>query len=495
MPAGWEMGLIAKNMLALLGSQVATWFVTMMLLVIIPQHLGDKQFGQLSFAGAFVGFFGLFAGLAGGAFIVKQTARDHTLVGSYVFNALLMGLPLAGLLSVSAIAAAYFLGYSAQTCDIVALSCVGMVLNTTNGTLIVGLQGQQRMRRTAMWAVVDRYAVAALLVAVLLAGKGLLAVALVSSLGGLVSILGNGAQLFRQLRAGAGLDFRLWKVLALGGTPFMLWSIVLMVYGSIDVIMLSKMTNDAEVGWYSLAYRLVGMPIFLASIVMTALFPQMSAYGASASAAYSALVNRAVRLVFFATAPMAVGLALVAGDLLAFLHYSTQFAHSVPLIRILALHIPVVGITMVLGAALMAGNRQKQWVCVGVLAAVFNPLLNLFAIPMTVTAFGDGAVGASVITVATELVMLCGALYLMRRYDVPDRQSVGFVVRCAVACAAMVGVVIVGGGTWLPIRIVAGMVAYGLASLALGTLSASELRRRFSRVLTVMRPLRAPSIP
>jgi O-antigen/teichoic acid export membrane protein len=390
------MGPITKNIVALLGSQIASWLIAILLLIFIPQHLGDKQFGQFSFAGSFVGFFGMFAGIAGGKFIVKQTARDHALVGPYVFNALLMSLPLTGLLSMAAIGSSYLMGYPAQTCVIVAVACVGMTLGTVNSTLVAGLQGQQRMRRTAMWAIVDRYVVGALLIAVLLAGKGLFLVAVVASLSGIVSIFGNGTQLVRQLQTAGRFNLRLWKVLAVGGAPFLLWSIVLTVYGSIDIIMLSKMTTDAEVGWYSLAYRLVGMPIFLASIVVTALFPQLSAYGASASGAYSALVNRAVRLVFFASAPMTAGLALVAGDLLGFLHYPTQFDHSVPLIRILALHIPIVGITMVLGAAVMAGDRQKQWVGVGVIAAVCNPVLNLFAIPMTVRAFANGAVGASI---------------------------------------------------------------------------------------------------
>ncbi|MDB5077417.1 MAG: Polysaccharide biosynthesis protein [Chloroflexi bacterium] len=488
------MGPIAKNIVALLGSQVASWLVTILLLIFIPQYLGDKQFGQFSFAVSFVGFFGMFAGLAGGTFVVKQIARDHRLVGPYVLNALLMGLPLAGLLSGAAIAGAYLLGYPAQTSAIVAVGCIGMTLNTVNSTLVSGLQGQQRMGRTALWAIVDRYIVGALLIAVLLAGKGLFWVAVAASLSGIVSIAGNGTQLARQLRASGRLDFRLWKVLAWGGAPFLLWSIVLTVYGSIDIIMLSKMTSDAVVGWYSLAFRLVATPVFLASIVVTALFPQLSAFGASASSEYTALVNRAVRMVFFASAPMTAGLALVAGDLLAFLHYPTQFTHSVPLIRILALHIPIVGITMVLGAALMAGDRQKQWVGVGVIAAVCNPLLNLFAIPFTVNTFGNGAVGSSVITVATELVMLCGALYLMRRYNVPNRQTIGFVVRCSVACAAMVGIVVVSGGTWLPVRIIIGMITYGLASLALGTLSASEVGRGFFRILGVARLSRAPSI-
>jgi O-antigen/teichoic acid export membrane protein len=465
------------------------------LLIVIPQHLGDEQFGQYSFAGTFVAFFGLFAGLSGGTFIVKQTARNQALVGPYVFNALLMTLPLTGLLSAAAIGAAYVLGYPSRICLIVAIACIGMVLASVNSTLVAGLQGQQRMRRTAMWAIVDRYVVGVALVAVLFAGKGLLGVALVASMTGLISIFGNGAQLFRQVRAGAHLDIRLWKVLAVGASPFMVWAIVLAVYGSIDIFMLSKMTDDAVVGWYALAYRLAGMPIFLASIVVTVIFPRLSSFGTGPSSASSELVNQAVRRIFFASAPMTAGLAMVAGDLISFLHYSGGFTHSVILIEILALHIPVVGITMILYAALMASDRQRQWIVVGIIAAVFNPLLNLIAIPLTAHAYGNGAIGAAMITVATEFLMLSGGFYLLRRDGVPDRGTIKFVLRCVVSCAVLVGVVEAGEGLWLPARIALGVVTYGLASLAVGTLSATELRSGFVRTRAFLRLYSVPGIP
>ena len=489
------MGLIAKNIVALLGSQVATWAVGVPLLIIVPQYLGDRQFGQLSFAYSFAGFFGLFASLGMGSFIVKQTARDSARVGSYVFNALVMCLLLTCLLSVAAIGTSSLMGYDTQTRIVIAVACAYMVWSTENGILVAGLQGQQRMRRTAIWAVVDRYAESGAIVAALVARKGLLGVAIATSLSGLISIVGNGAQLFRQVRAEARLDLRLWKVLAFGGMPFLLGSIVLTIYGSIDVVILSKLAGDVVVGWYSLAYRLVGMPIFLATIVVTAYFPQLSAQGASASPSFAAPVSRAVRQIWFVTAPMAAGLALVAADLIAFLHYPAGFGHSVPLIQILALHIPVVGVTMVLGSALMACDRQKEWVVVGVIAAVFNPLLNLFAIPVTTTVFGNGAVGASVTTVATELLVLSGALYLLRSHGIFDKHTRSYLSCCAVACAAMVGVVVLAGGMWLPVRVVIGVGTYGLASWALGTLSIDELRRRSLQMLARVRPRGVPSFP
>jgi len=481
------VGTLAKNMLALLGSQIASWAMALLMLIIVPKYLGDQQFGQFNFAVSFVAFFGLFAGLGGGQFIVKETARNNSLLGLYVFNALVMGLALAAVLSGAAIGLAHFLDYPSETCLVVALVCIGMTITTVNTTLYSGLQGLQRMTRPAIWVVLDRYIGGVAVFAALVARRGLIGVAVATSLYGWASLLGNGSRLFRPVWNNARLDLRVWRLLAVGGMPFLFWNLVLAIYGSIDIVMLSKLAGDAVVGWYALAYRLVGMPIFLATIVTTALLPELSAQSRRMSPDFAALVNRSVRLVFFASAPMTVGVALVAGDLIAFLHYPTRFAHSVPLIQILALHIPVVGITMVLGTALMACDRQKQWVAVGVIASVFNPVLNFIAIPATTRAFGNGAVGASVITVATELLMLGGALFLMHPHGVLDRRTQSFLGRCTLACAVMASLVFVTGGIWLPIRIIVGIVTYAIVSLLLGTLSANELRRRFHQTVVLLR--------
>lgn len=485
------MRLIARNMAALLGSQVATWCAALVMVIIVPRHLGDTQFGRLSFAGAFVSFFGLFAGLGCGAFITREVARDRSRVGLYVFNALVMNVLLVVILSAAAIATAHALGYPAQTSLIVAIACMGMVFTTLNNLLVAGLAGEQRMGKAAAWGVVQQYAGSASVVAVVLAHKSLAAVALASTWSGIIGLAGNGAQLLRQVRAGARLDLRLWKALALGGLPFLLWNGILMIYGSIDTPMLSMMAGDATVGWYTLAYKLIGVPAFLAPIVVTAFFPSLSEHGASASPVFAGLANRALRIVFFVTAPMAAGIALVAGDVVSILHYPAGFAHTVPLIRILALHIPVVGIDMVLAATLMATDRQKGWIVVGALAAVLNITLNLVAIPATIRAFGNGAVGAAIVTVATELFMMGGAIYL-RPAGILDRGTISFVLRSVLACLPMLAVVAVPGGAWLPAKIALGAAVYGGVSLALRTISVRELHRTGAELFSLVR-LRAAS--
>ena len=238
---------------------------------------------------------------------------------------------------------------------------------------------------------------------------------------------------------------------------------------------------------YAFAYRLIGIPVFMASAVVTALFPRLSADSAAACASVGVLANRALRLVFFVSAPMAVGIALTARDLVSSLNLAGKFSHSAPLISILALHVPVVGMTMVLGTVLAARDRQLDLVRVGLIAALVNPLLNLFSIPVASRLFGNGAVGASVVTVLTELVMLSGTLYFLRHDEIPDTFTMRYCARCAGAVAAMGAVVLCCHALWLPARIAVGMVAYAGAALGIGTISIGDLRQRVAQMVDLVR--------
>ncbi len=467
-------------------SQMATWAISVIMLVMVPRSLGDADFGRTEFAFAFVGYFGLMAGLGTNTFIVKTTARDPSRLGFHVFNALLMKVLLVALLSAAAVGLAQALRFPGETIVIIAVACIGMACSTLNDTLGAGLQGEQRMGRPAAWVVVREYVSSGAALAVLAAHKGVLAYALALCCSNVIPVVPNAVQLWPRLREGIHVDLRLWKTLVLGGLPFLLWSGVLLIYGSIDIPMLAAMAGNATVGWYILAYKWVGLPTFVASIVVTAALPSLSAHGVEISPAFITMANRALRLVLFVGAPIATGIALVADDVLAVLHYHSGFSHAVPLMRILALHIPVVGMDMVLGTVLIASDRQKQWVIVGCLAAILNPLLNLIAIPMSIRIFGNGAIGASVITIATELFMMVGAIYLRPR-GILDRATLGFLFRCVAASLPMIPGVLLCGGLWLPVKIAVGVAIYSLTSLVLRTASLRDVHRSGLQVLDLVR--------
>jgi O-antigen/teichoic acid export membrane protein len=191
------------------------------------------------------------------------------------------------------------------------------------------------------------------------------------------------------------------------------------------------------------------------------------------------LANRAARIAVLVATPAAVGIALVAAPFLTLL-YGDEFQRSVPLLQILAIHIPIVSLDIVLGSVVMAADRQRQWVVISVIATIFNPLLNLVAIPQSQRLFDNGAIGAAVVTVLTEAILLVGGIAL-RPKGVLDRTTVNGLLRIVLASSAMIPVVLLVRTAPLAVQIGAGAVTYVLASLLLRTVSVEEVRGWMSR--------------
>jgi O-antigen/teichoic acid export membrane protein len=468
------MNAIKRNLGWLLFSQTATWGVSVVLLLIAPRKLGDNAFGQLSFAMVYVSFFELVALFGTGTYLTKVVARDTSSVGRYVFNTVVLKTCLSLALIAVALGLGVVIGFSDEMLLLVATYCMGMFFNALNNGLIGGMQGLQRMRRLALWDLARAYIGGALGLLVLFTHGSLVLYGLVFNLACVIPLVANAQALWPTLRQNRRVEFSLWRAVLVGGVPFFIWSALLVVYGTIDIPLLQAFSGSEEVGWYTLAYRWVSMPVFFAASVATAFFPALSAQNVHVPEVFARTANRALQLVVLVATPAAIGIALLAEP---FLHmvYGAEFNQAIPLMRILALHIPVVGMDIVLGTVVVAADRQRQWVIVGAIAALFNPLLNLVAIPVTERMFDNGAIGAAVITVLTELILMVGALRL-RPAGVLDRPTARHLVRIVAASLAMVPVVLVLHDLPFGLLVAVGMATYGLASLALRTISLGELR-------------------
>ena len=61
-----------------------------------------------------------------------------------------------------------------------------------------------------------------------------------------------------------------------------------LIYGTIDVPILDFISGDDAVAWYAVAYRWVGIPVFIATAVVAAYFPRFSAHGKARSPEFAA---------------------------------------------------------------------------------------------------------------------------------------------------------------------------------------------------------------
>lgn len=470
------MSVVRRNVVYLLLSQGATWIVSILLLVIVPGELGEAEFGEVSFAFVYVSFFELIAIFGSGDYITKSIARNDENAGHYVWNTALLKFVVAVALALVAFGLGVALGFSGDRMALIAVYLGGMLINVVGNALMGGLTGLQRLGPPSFWNAVRAYVGAVGGVAVLLVTGEVVLYALVFALAGLIPLVANAIALRHELASERrSIDLSVWKEVQRGGWPFFVLSALTVLYGTIDIPMIEAFSGSEIVGAYAVAYRWVSMPAFFAVAIATAAFPALSAEGIKLGDRFASMANRAMHVIVFVATPAAAGIALIADDFIRLL-YGEEFRESVPLMRILALHIPIVGLDVILGTVAVAADRQRRWVAFSVAAAIFNPLTNLFMIPLTDDWFGNGAIGAALTTVATEFVLMFGGLSI-RPDGVFDRQTRRVVVRVVVATTLMVPAVLAVASGPIAVQIVVGSVVYLVVSRMLGTIPLEELLR------------------
>jgi O-antigen/teichoic acid export membrane protein len=182
-----------------------------------------------------------------------------------------------------------------------------------------------------------------------------------------------------------------------------------MAYSQIDRLLLGAMAASSELGWYAAANRIATIPIFIPTMIITPLFPALSR-SLQQPQELRRGVAQTLRYTLFLTAPLAAGTIALAPAIPPLLGWPADFANSVRPMQILALQLPLISSGMVLGATLMAVGRERRMVGLATVATALNVALNLVAIPASQHVFGSGAIGAAVVSVVSETVMLIGAI-------------------------------------------------------------------------------------
>jgi O-antigen/teichoic acid export membrane protein len=331
------------------------------------------------------------------------------------------------------------------------------------------LMGVQRMQPVAFVGALAKVVHTAAVVVALQSGYGLYTVAAFASIPWIVIVLFGWLYSRRYVGRGASLQLTTLKTIAIGGLPFLVWQASQTIYGQLDILQLSLMTDDSVVGWYSAAYQIILIPAFLPTILLMAVYPMLSTLAHTNREEFSEISRRCLQVLMLTVTPIAFGTLILADRFVALFGYPDEFDNAIPLIAILALQMPSAAASTLLGTCLMALDRQISWAKVGVAAAVLNPLINLFFIPVTSSMWGNGAIGAAITTVLTEFFMVTWAALILPR-GIFRFEDLRYSALCVLAGAIMAGMVWTIRDANLMLAIGTGGLVYLVAAIALGTL-------------------------
>jgi O-antigen/teichoic acid export membrane protein len=486
-------GRIVQNALVLSVGQPINWVTAALLAVILPRYLGDENFGRVSLVYTLTSMIGLFVAFGTGTLLTKEVARNGRRSNQLVLNALMLRLPL-GLMAIAlSMLVVMQLGYDQLTTQLIVLGSIAMVLSVMGGVLGGALQGMQEMLPVmTVQAMTKVIALAALLLLFFL-DVGVAGIFISDMVAFGFSLCALLYVVRRRGLLGGRVDPRTWPSLLTGGIPFLTWEAALLVYARVDILLLTSLTNYAVVGWYAAAYRLITIPGFIPSIVIGATFPALAQTGYHDRTIFVAIARRAFRVIALGTIPISIGCITLADQFVTLLGYPDEFMAAIPLVMILSIQIPFVGIDMVIGSCVYALDRQRPWAFAALAAAIFNLIANLALIPATQGLYGNGAIGASISTVVTEVVVMSIGLGILRG-DVLGRTDLLFALRCVLAGGAMALVLWQLHGLPVPMVVTIGALVYFVVSLSIGTVTFDDIRALKSCMLTRIRVRTAPAV-
>jgi len=370
----------------------------------VARYLGPEKFGVMSYAGAFVTLFTVFAGLGLDGIVVRELVRNPADSEEILGTAFLLKL-LSGVLTCFVAGSAIVLVRSDEVLTqlIVWVLAVGMVFQSFD---VIDYYFQSKVTsKYSVWAKNAAFLLMALVrVSLVLAKAPLIAFAL-AALGEII-FGAIGLVIVYKAKGKALFDWkpRLAKCRSLlkYSWPLILSGLSIVVYMKIDQVMLGNMVGNKSVGIYSAAIRISEIWYFIPTSICSSVFPSII----EAKNIGEGLYYRRLQRLFNIMTGLSLCLAIPMSFLSTFI-VTTLFGKGFAAAgSVLAIHIWT-AVFVFLGVAQGAWDLTENLTKLSLLrtssGAVINILLNLILIPRYSVL---GAAMATVISQAFSSVIL-----------------------------------------------------------------------------------------
>jgi O-antigen/teichoic acid export membrane protein len=430
------LGTIARNTAFQAGGDLLSKIASLAFYVVMARQLGKAGFGDYMFALSLAILLTSMAGFGTDSLLTRLVARDREQVHRIFWNAValkfVLGLVLAGI----AVLVTVVGGYSGAVRVTVALLGLGSIAELVAKTIAATFLAYDDMRPIAVGLIVARFFTASVGIAALVAGAGIVPVAVIYLAGALLGLAYVSRALVRMgVRPRREVTFARARRVAADAVPYGLKLIFSTVIFRVDATILSLMKGSAAVGLYGAAYRALESTLFLGYAFEAAIFPTFARLSRDTTPSVGEMYEIGQKAMVTFMAPIGIGFLLYGRQILELL-YGRQFADGEIAMHWLGGAVALYGISLISSSVLIAGGRATVMAWITGAAMVENIVLNLIFIP---TFSLNGAAAITTITeISLAIVSMIFAVRLTGRISL-RRILAGPVV----GGAAMVGVALV----------------------------------------------------
>ena len=383
--------------------------VSLVVTVYLARYLGTEGFGKYSFVFAYLTFFGVITDLGLQTILVRDMSRDPSNAPKLIGNAYIVRLLLAILAVALSVIVITLLSYPADTTIYIYLATFTLLFISFSDFYATIFQTNFRMEYSIIAKLVFKFLSAGLILWIIFFLHGTLTqVILVLVFSEMVKTLISYLFSRKFIRPQFKINFKLWKYLFKECLPIAFSTVIMVIYYRIDVVMLSLMLGDAEVGLYSAAYKLSEPLSLIPLAFFVSLFPLMSASFKTSEERLVKSYRLSFKYLLIIMLPIAMGVSVLSDEIILLI-YGAEFSGSASALKILIWGLVFSSGGMLFWNLLAAIDKQKLSTYITAISAFGNIALNFILIPLM------GYVGASIASVLTAFLAFIMGFYFVSK--------------------------------------------------------------------------------
>ena len=479
---------LGRNLVALGASQAITWLATVAWTLVVPRVVGPGDTGILVTALAAGGLIGAVVGLPTRDFLTREMvaapAAARLLLGSAWLIRVVL-LPVVLLLTAAYALLAGFDGTGTAVLYVAGATTAAVLL--TEPALAV-FQSQEQMKYIAYSDVLTKTLQSAGGIVLALVGFRVLGIA-VLNLAVSAFVLGMSVRWVRRLLPRLERPhLRAGVATARASLPYWGFGIFYTLYLWLDTLILAVLTPEQVVGYYGAATRIFTTLMFVPVILATTFLPRLVRAHESRLPDLYAAARAPLELLLVLGLPIGLLVATLAEPATALL-YGHSYRGAGPVLAILGLCVPVMYLNIMFNQVLVAAKRPMVWTRVLAGATVLNLALNLVGVQVTQARYDNGAIGAALSLLLTEVAIGAAGVVLVGRHVVTGTARTRL-LRVLLAGAALLAVVLATRALPWPLRLVPGLLTYAAVAVGAGAVSPDQRLLLVGSAQTVLGRLR-----
>jgi len=461
---------IVKNSGASLLTQVSTPASSFLLVFFIARFSGVSGLGIFSSALSMLFMFQAFSSLGFQHLITREVAQDKSKAGKYLVNASFLGgffsILMAGLMCLTV----NLIIDIADVINAVYVLSTSLVPYTLRIVCQSISRGFEKLEYIAIATVIGNVFKLVLGVFVLFKGYGLIYLMVVISVSHfiifIISLCLTLKCISEPLQNISRIDFVFCKWIIRATPIFALIFIFSDIRQNIDILILTSMLGEREVGFYSAASKLVKICGLGISFYIMALQPVIFRIYKSSKEKFELACTESIRYLFVIILPIITG-TIILRDRFILLIFQEEFLPSAYALSILIWLLILIVINQIFATALIAGGNQKVNLQGNIISMIANILLNLLLIPKL------GFIGACIASVASAFIMFAYQQYFVSKYLF--KINYFYLAKKPLVSAAFMGAIILFfKDTNLILLILISALSYLLCLMALKTFTARD---------------------